>query len=385
MGSLTLGILFMASSGLGAVLQLVVSKVMQSAGWPYYKMLAMSAGLASGVFATLAGLSKAPMPERRSIKWILMRGIASNGMLGSMIAAVQLGASTGDVAALGSVNTVFAAMLGRMFLGEPLHLSHMIAVLCCITGGVLISKPEFLFGASSSEVPIIAYLMAVFGGLWSAVIAISARKAGKASPWLLNTSATSTGAVAFAILPFTPLVAEPDLSDLHGKLHLSGLWILVNVLLMILGIGCTTLGAMMCPAALSATVNVSARITLGYLADLLIFGGSMDPLSICGAALMLSAVLAMALARKPAAESTPPELESPEAGGEQTSAGAEDETNSLASFVAAEFASEQGYQESIRHRRPAAAGPASPVTPPSLGWERTLFGAASLGPAATRL
>eukprot|EP00929_Paragymnodinium_shiwhaense_P033934 TRINITY_DN18538_c0_g1_i1.p1 TRINITY_DN18538_c0_g1~~TRINITY_DN18538_c0_g1_i1.p1 ORF type:complete len:189 (+),score=28.12 TRINITY_DN18538_c0_g1_i1:94-660(+) len=186
MASVTVGILFMFVAGFTASLQLVVSKTMQTAGMPYYKMLSMSSGLAAGVFAVMTGIVKAPFPERKSLIWILMRGLSSNFMLATMVAGVQFGAPSGDVAAVSSVSTVFAALLGRVFLGEPLQLAHIASVLCCMTGGVLISKPEFLFGTGSNTVPPVAYLMAVACGFWSAVLAVSARKAGNASPWFLN-------------------------------------------------------------------------------------------------------------------------------------------------------------------------------------------------------
>eukprot|EP00929_Paragymnodinium_shiwhaense_P069017 TRINITY_DN34826_c0_g1_i1.p1 TRINITY_DN34826_c0_g1~~TRINITY_DN34826_c0_g1_i1.p1 ORF type:complete len:382 (-),score=40.51 TRINITY_DN34826_c0_g1_i1:46-1191(-) len=379
MHSVTVGILFMVLAGFGSTGQLVVSKAMQSAGLPYYQLLSMSSAISCGIFAVLAGLCQAPLPDRKSLKWVLMRGIASAGMLGSMIAAVQLGAPTGDVAAVSSVNTVFAALLGRAFLGEPLQLSHIVAVLCCIGGGVLISKPEILFGSSVGGVPAVAYLMAVSSGFWQAMIAISARKASKTSPWFLNICATVVGAVGFGVLPFTPLTDEPALSVLvQRNLDLGALGVVGNTIMFVVVIGASTLAAIMCPAAITATVSVSSRITSGYVADVLIFGVSLDILSCCGAALMLTAVLVMASARKPSQE-TPPESppESPEAGQQSSAAAAaDDETDSLASFIATEFVAEKGYQESVRHRRPTVASDSPVARPP------TLFGVSAMGPPA---
>eukprot|EP00929_Paragymnodinium_shiwhaense_P088236 TRINITY_DN4851_c0_g1_i3.p1 TRINITY_DN4851_c0_g1~~TRINITY_DN4851_c0_g1_i3.p1 ORF type:complete len:401 (-),score=48.26 TRINITY_DN4851_c0_g1_i3:160-1362(-) len=379
MVSVTAGIMMMFVAGVFSTMQLVVSKTLQSAGWPYYKMLALASALASGIFALLAGLSKAQFPERRCFKWVLMRALASNGMLGSMIAAVQFGAPAGDVAALSSVNTVFAALLGRAFLGEPLQLAHIVSLLCCMTGSVLISKPEFLFGSGSSAAPTVAYVMAVVSGLSAAVISISARKAGNTSAWILNTCATFTGAAAFLAMPLTCMVEEPDLSKFQSRFDVGCLCIATKVVMLIFGIGTTTLGAMWCPAAVSATVLVSARLTLGYLTDVLIFGVTVDSLSFCGAVLMLGAVLAMTCARKPAREAAESPPESPEAGRAAELAD-EDETDSLASFIATEFASERGYQDSVRHRRPTVAmeSPASR----SPAWGRTLFGVSVSGPVA---
>eukprot|EP00929_Paragymnodinium_shiwhaense_P034993 TRINITY_DN18979_c0_g1_i1.p1 TRINITY_DN18979_c0_g1~~TRINITY_DN18979_c0_g1_i1.p1 ORF type:complete len:389 (+),score=58.61 TRINITY_DN18979_c0_g1_i1:138-1304(+) len=384
MAPMTLGILLMFVAGFISISRLVLSKTMQSVGLPYYNILSMSFALAFSVFALLAGLLKAPCPERKSLKWILMVGIAANGRFASLIVAVQLGAPTGDVAAVSSVNTVFAALLGRIVLGEPLQLSHIVSALCCMIGGVLIAKPVFLFGASSSSVPSTAYLMAVLSGFCAAVIAISARKAGDESPWFLNMCQSGLGCLVFAALPFTSLANEPDVvSVLQNNLDVATASILANFLMSVIGIGCTTLAGMLCPAAVTATVGVSSCITLGYMADVLIFGMNIDALSCCGAALMLSSVLVMACTRKPSGEgSSPVHLESAEAGQAAAKPTDDDETNSLASFIATEFVAESGYQgPPVRHRRPTVANLDSPASS-AAGWERTLYGISVMTPSA---
>eukprot|EP00929_Paragymnodinium_shiwhaense_P077987 TRINITY_DN4031_c0_g1_i2.p1 TRINITY_DN4031_c0_g1~~TRINITY_DN4031_c0_g1_i2.p1 ORF type:complete len:384 (-),score=48.94 TRINITY_DN4031_c0_g1_i2:204-1355(-) len=381
--------LFMIVAGLVTTVQLILGKAMKSLGWPYHAIVSMSYAMAFGIFALVAGICKAPFPERRDVIWILLRGLSANGTLACMIAAVRLGAPTGDVAALGGVNTVFAALLGRIFLGEPLQLSHIISVLCCITGGVVISKPAFLFGMQSNSVPILAHLMAVLAGFCSAVISVSARKAGNTSPWFLNMCGAFTGCVVFIALPLTPFVDEPHISVLMDSVYLAGICIVGSGIMFVIGIGATTGGSMLCPAAVSATVNVSSRLTLGYLADVLIMGGTVDPVSLCGAALMLGAVVVMACARKPAgAASSPRVAEAPEEFSELPSSSAaaeEDETSSLASFIASEFVAERGHQGGMyQRRRVASVAGDSAVTPTHIP-DRTLFGVAATCPPASRV
>eukprot|EP00929_Paragymnodinium_shiwhaense_P119353 TRINITY_DN91234_c0_g1_i1.p1 TRINITY_DN91234_c0_g1~~TRINITY_DN91234_c0_g1_i1.p1 ORF type:complete len:393 (+),score=70.95 TRINITY_DN91234_c0_g1_i1:151-1329(+) len=383
--SVTLGTVLMVASGLVLTLQLILGKALQSAGWPFYVMLSISSAIAFGAFAVLAGLCKAPFPERRSLKWILMRGVSANANLASMIVALRLGAAAGDVAALSSVNTIFAALLGRVFLGEPLQLSHIVSVICCLSGGVLISKPAVLFGNQSSSTPILAYVMAVVSGLFSAVTAISARKAGTTSPWFLNMSATFTGSVFFAVLPFAPFIDEPEIAVLQRSLYLGALCIAATALLICLVIGTTTAGSMLCPAAVSATVNVSARLTLGYLADVVIFGVTVDSLSLCGAALMLVAVLFMACTRRPAAAqeevAAAKDPETPTGQEPVSATSLEDETESLASFIASEFAAEEGHQSGIHQRKRGAVRDEQDLTQtPRVN--RTLFGVSALGAPA---
>eukprot|EP00929_Paragymnodinium_shiwhaense_P043951 TRINITY_DN22554_c0_g1_i1.p2 TRINITY_DN22554_c0_g1~~TRINITY_DN22554_c0_g1_i1.p2 ORF type:complete len:149 (-),score=17.36 TRINITY_DN22554_c0_g1_i1:309-755(-) len=127
---------------------------------------------------------------------------------------------------------------------------------------------------------------------------------------------------------------------------------------------------------------VSSRITLSYLADVFIFGGTLEPLSLTGAVLMLAALSVMAFARKPA-DATSAEMPMPATSpedGQASAASADDETDSLASFIATEFVVEQGYQESVRQRRRAIGDKAGASPQPV--FERTLIGVSTLGQAA---
>eukprot|EP00929_Paragymnodinium_shiwhaense_P078196 TRINITY_DN40491_c0_g1_i2.p1 TRINITY_DN40491_c0_g1~~TRINITY_DN40491_c0_g1_i2.p1 ORF type:complete len:224 (+),score=39.27 TRINITY_DN40491_c0_g1_i2:254-925(+) len=222
--------------------------------------------------------------------------------------------------------------------------------------------------------------MAVMSGFCSAVTAISARKAGQTSSWFLNMANTLIGCFAFAALPITPFVDEGEIRALRGSVYLACICIAANGVLFVFASGFTTGGAMLCPAAVSATVNVSSRLTLGYLADALIFGVSMDPLSLGGAALMLGAVLLMACARKPTEDTSASVAESTELGQPASAAAADaDDTESLASFIAAEFVAEKGHQGGAYRRRTVAD-----ETPSSVS-DRTLFGVPALGPPAARV
>eukprot|EP00913_Durusdinium_trenchii_P022149 g20810.t1 len=55
--------------------------------------------------------------------------------------AVLAGADVGTVGALGSLNTVVAALLGRLVLQEPLGKVHLLAVGLSVLGAVFISDP----------------------------------------------------------------------------------------------------------------------------------------------------------------------------------------------------------------------------------------------------
>eukprot|EP00929_Paragymnodinium_shiwhaense_P010949 TRINITY_DN11605_c0_g1_i1.p1 TRINITY_DN11605_c0_g1~~TRINITY_DN11605_c0_g1_i1.p1 ORF type:complete len:291 (+),score=37.01 TRINITY_DN11605_c0_g1_i1:110-982(+) len=280
-----------------------------------------------------------------------------------MASAVRLGAPAGDVAALSSVNTVLAALLGRAFLGEVLQLRHVVAMACSMAGAILISRPSFLFesAAGESDVPSLAYALAVLAGFSMSCIAICARKADKTDVWVFNLSPSAAG-ISFILASSTPLLDDATLSPLLEHPGQAFGWLALNVVLIAGSIACNSAGSMWCPAAVSATMSSAARILFGYVADIFIFGLRIQLLSVGGAALMMCGVLVMTLARAPRQPEDDASLkEQPETSAVASPPATDtDETESLASFIAAEFVELQGYETPLRQRKPAGA-PTSPL------------------------
>jgi len=356
-----LGMLTMALQGVLMSAQIVSSKVMISAGWPFYRILGFAHLMGMLVYALVAIAVQAKLPERRAWKWIVSRGLCSVLAFTGMSCAVQLGAPAGDVAALTSVNTVFAALMARAFLGEPLQYLHIIALLCSVCGAVLIARPSFLFGTpadGAASPSSFAYAFAVFAGFCLSCIAICARKAADTSVWLFNLSPAAWGAVYFMLLPLSPLVDDSSLQSLLDSPAEGTGWIVFHIILLILAIATNSAGSMWCPAAVSATVNSTSRILCGYVADVLLFRLAISPLSLAGAGLMLSGVIVMALVRTPTSAKSAAEAEE---GMQPASEG--DENESLASFVAAEFAQQEGHESTaLRQRKTTATTIESPAT-----------------------
>lgn len=73
------------------------------------------------------------------VKWVILRGLfgCANNVLS--VSAILAGAHIGSVGALLSVNTVVAALLGRLVLGEALGKLHILAVFFSLAGAILIS------------------------------------------------------------------------------------------------------------------------------------------------------------------------------------------------------------------------------------------------------
>merc|ERR1740133_62603 len=99
-------------------------------------------------------------------------------------------------------------------------------------------------------------------------------------------------------------------------------------------------------------------MTSGYAAQVILFGASLDSLTIGGAVLMFTSVATMALLQAPAVPSEPSEesaeIESnkpAQTEDEANNTNDDDELESLASFVASEFAGSAAHPVALRMRR----------------------------------
>eukprot|EP00927_Polykrikos_kofoidii_P061868 TRINITY_DN56691_c0_g1_i1.p1 TRINITY_DN56691_c0_g1~~TRINITY_DN56691_c0_g1_i1.p1 ORF type:complete len:435 (-),score=84.98 TRINITY_DN56691_c0_g1_i1:87-1310(-) len=374
-----LGMLALICEGFLDTALVTCSRLMKSQGWPFFRVNSVSSSIATIGLLIAAIVMKEPIIERsRRFKWIVLRGVF--GVLYFILSAlaVQLGASPGDVAALSSINGVMAAVMGRFFLGERLRRVHGAALLCSAVGAVLISEPKFLFGSSGGGRQVGAgvyfgYVAAVAAGLSSASIAISARKAGDVSMWILTLSPTVLGAIFFFLLPFTPLIDEDLSLDFYKTkpLPVAGS-VLVMLVCNTLAMTTSSIGNSWCPAAISSTTGTAARMVWGYAAQILLLHEQPRLVTLSGAACMFVGVVVMATVRTPDKrvidgssvavrdEVTSGVTEANEAadeigdivkaasGNTSVIAGSNsDEVESLASFIASEFA-----ERTPRHPRP---------------------------------
>merc|ERR1711964_766759 len=80
-----------------------------------------------------------------------------------------------------SMFPVVACLGSYVFLGEKLHSLHILAVILCISGAVLISEPTFLFGGGDGvETNSIGYLTAAGGAIGGGLVFILMRVAAAA-------------------------------------------------------------------------------------------------------------------------------------------------------------------------------------------------------------
>lgn len=263
--------------------------------------------------------------EQREVKWVLLRGLF--GCISNVlnVCAVLAGADVGSVGALCSVNTVVAALLGRLVLDEPLRPVHCVAVLLSLVGAVLISDPKEAMKSMGTS--LFGNGLALLGGVALGGMFISSRKSGGASFFMLTTSAMGQRGIVCWVLSFIPVVPDGNFRALADSVPKTMLLFAALTVILIMSNLLATVASKNCPAALSSTVFTGTQMATGYLLDIIIFRSVPKTLTVIGAVLMFCAVVTMALTRLPAKalEATP-------------SARRESRESSLASFAASEFA-----------------------------------------------
>lgn len=366
------GILLMMCSGTLLNVLLGICQHLVSIGWPDLFIMAVDNAIVALLALTWLLAHRPALPERSEIKWIFAAGFAFTMSYVCMLLAVRIGISLGDFASLNSTNVVFAALLGRIFLSEPLQAPHVAAAVSSVVGATLISQPEALFGNSGgSAAPWFAYLFAMLSGLGDAGIYICSRRLSDMSPAYLVLSFNAQSAVA----SFACAASVEGGMAMHllaaAPLEAVG-WVLGSASVYLISLVVFTLASQWCPAAVSATTDTATRMIVGYGAQLLLGAAPLDGLTLAGAALMLCGVVVMALAR------TPESVDAPEKETSQPSAAADataehvvseiddacSDTSSLVSFIASEFtnvAPQPWGSSHLRQRRSGVDEPSQPL------------------------
>lgn len=345
----------MATGGLAGTGELVLSKLLKDAEWPFFRLravasLLMTLGLGAALF--IAGVET---PTRVQMKYVL-----SSSMFGTLgfvlsIFGVQLGASPGDVSALSSTNVLFASFMGYAILGEPIHWVHGVALVCAIGGSFLICRPAFMFGGDPQAITAVyGQALAPISGLANAMAFICVRLSGKTSAWY---PPLCTSALSFLVCMVLPVVF-PRIESLSAELltrnplQTAGI-VTVTCSITFSAMSLKYIGPRFCPAAISTTVFCASKLVFGYLAQVLLFDMAPDLIIITGAVFLLASVVIMTLSRKSkpntpgpgVVDSLPTEMDvrgAPADAGDIVCADArqvaeDDETESVASFAAAEF------------------------------------------------
>jgi len=354
------GMLIMAVAAASASICMTLCSLVKELQIPYYR-LSGSAEIVMAAVLMIAILIKGELArvQAHEWKWIVLRGAFGSATAILAWAAVAEGAPVGDASSLGSVNVVVAALLGRAFLGEPLSLFHILALVCSLVGAVLVSKPEAIMGTTGSNVNTawFGHALALASGLSSGGLFIASRKSQGISPLVMSFSVSLQEGVSLWVVTSIGLVEDGPLEPLLASpAHGMGLFLSFFLLLAVC-VYTISLGSQLCPAAASSTIFTSVSMVLGYVAQSMIHHQHPDAFTKVGAALMLVAVALIALARwwqsKAAAARHLEALLLPEDGGKVSEdvPAADEKAESLASFIAAEFSGLAHPSKSIRQRR----------------------------------
>lgn len=181
---------------------------------------------------------------------------------------------------------------------------------------------------------------------------ICARKCGKVSAVHMSLVLNVVAGLVFLVVPYSPLYSARSLDKcLQEPLSAMG-WLAVNVVTSLLALLGGSVGSMLCPAAVSATVFTGSGMVFGYGSQVLIFGREPDAVTLVGSSLMLLAVVIMTLFRVRPAEPTSPVQETPETSEvDQAPAPADadaDDDESLISFAASDFVEFEGHRNAVR-------------------------------------
>eukprot|EP00441_Pelagodinium_beii_P002639 CAMPEP_0197688262 /NCGR_PEP_ID=MMETSP1338-20131121/105170_1 /TAXON_ID=43686 ORGANISM="Pelagodinium beii, Strain RCC1491" /NCGR_SAMPLE_ID=MMETSP1338 /ASSEMBLY_ACC=CAM_ASM_000754 /LENGTH=372 /DNA_ID=CAMNT_0043270455 /DNA_START=20 /DNA_END=1138 /DNA_ORIENTATION=+ len=340
------GMLLVGGAGILAAALAFLQVVLTDWKLPYYSLFGTAElllALALAIIIAMTGeLSKI---DSQQWKWVLLRGFIGSWNFTLTLLALTLGAPLGDVSALGTINVVFAALFGLMFLGEQLNKLHVTSVVLSLVGAVLVSKPDALF-QSDASVPWAGYLLALGAGLLNGAMFIAARKSQGTSSLVLSCSVCAQEGVVQWIIVLTGLVKE---DPVHATVSTPGLTCASLAVLMLVTLVyavAMNAGSQMCPAVISSTIFTSVQMTLGYLAQTFYQREPPQVITMLGAVLMLLAVLLMAVGRSKtsttsnmAEDRVEPEcLESEFTSYTSDIVARAPSTESLASFIAAEFA-----------------------------------------------
>eukprot|EP00931_Biecheleriopsis_adriatica_P104104 TRINITY_DN78841_c0_g1_i1.p1 TRINITY_DN78841_c0_g1~~TRINITY_DN78841_c0_g1_i1.p1 ORF type:complete len:391 (+),score=49.63 TRINITY_DN78841_c0_g1_i1:53-1174(+) len=340
------GMLLVVVAGILAAALSFLEVVLTDWKLPYYSLFGTAElllGLALAMIIAMTGELR--KMDSQQWKWVWLRGFIGSWNFTLSLLALTLGAPLGDVSALQTINVVFAALFGLIFLGEQLNKLHATSVVLSLVGAVLVSKPDALFQRETS-VPWVGYLLALGAGLLTAAMFIAARKSQGTSSLVLSCSVCVQEGVVQWIIVLTGLVKEDPVHATVSTPGLTGASLTVLILIVFLYFFAMNAGSQMCPAVTSSMIFTSVPMTLGYLAQTFYQRDAPQVVTVLGALLMLLAVSLMAVARSKMSTASnmaedrvePKCLES-----ESTTSGSDivaraPSTESLASFIAAEFA-----------------------------------------------
>lgn len=301
----------MALAGMTASTIIFLSTVAQQFNVPYYAMSGVGCLMSAAALALAIGEGFGKL-DLCQWMWVWLLGALNATAEVLVLMAVAVGAPQGDTMALNSINIVVATIFGRIFLGEPMQLLHIVAVVFCVLGAVLVSRPE-----ASPELDIqsmgiarwLGSLLAIGSGGSDGALLVAARKAQGVSPLITTCSVFMHQGPALMALSLAGVVTEAPLEGCVAAPFRMLLFLAVVMLLNFTIMGAYNAGSQLCPPAASSIVFTGVAMPASYVAQMFVHHKSPGPLTTLGAMFLLLAVALMAMARRqypaPTSESCP--------------------------------------------------------------------------------
>ena len=248
--------------------------------------------LARGVVTLV--MSVAWIRYRRIPMWgvdrprLLLRGVLGLGGLACFFYAVTA-LPLAEVAVIHYLNPVLTAVVAALLLGEHVDRRLMVAIGASLTGTVLVTRPEFLFGGHSTLSPS-GVLAALGGATFSAFAYTTVRRLSRTDN-------------PHVIVFFFPLVAVP--ATIPFAVHV-WVWPSLRGWLLMLGLGVATQIAQVLFTRGLAVVPAGRGTTVGYVQIVfaatwgyLFFHDAPNALTVVGAVLIGSSTALLLWRRQP--------------------------------------------------------------------------------------
>ncbi|KAI9278207.1 hypothetical protein BDA99DRAFT_491456 [Phascolomyces articulosus] len=252
-------------------------------------------GLVSCLFAGIH-----PFGNRPVRPWLVFRGVIGGFALAlNFFSVIHL--SLVDTTAIMYLSPIITAILAALVLGESFYLLEGLCAAFCLTGALIVLKPEFLFElllplltapshTDDKEQRGLAIFAAIGGAVLTAVVYCTIRKAGAKGPVHFLVHIVYLGAMG-ALISIPPLLTlqpfiRPKSWIEYGMLGMTGISAFIGQCLLSKGI-------QMAPAGPASFIRVGDIILAGVF-DIFIFHEYPDCLSILGSIIIVGATTVLA-------------------------------------------------------------------------------------------
>lgn len=288
------GIALIVGSAIAFGAMAIFARFAYASGVDVPSLLALRFALAAVLLAMLAGLRRVPRPRGRDmVVLVAMGGVGYASQSLAFFTALTL-APAGVVALLLYLYPALVAILGALFLREPLKLAGVAALVVALIGMVLTVAPAI--GHAGSAHPLGIVLAIVSAVIYSIYIVVGTRVSTRVSPDAMSATVCAAAALVF--------VGAALVRGMHWPQSVAG-WGAVGAIALVSTViaitlffaGLARVGATR--AATLSTVEPIVTVVLGAL----ILDERITPVQVAGGALILSAV--WMLARTPQADRLP--------------------------------------------------------------------------------